>query len=126
MPPSFRDLAEHTEGLIETITLQMSHIFDRADEVAEQANFRLAKHLIQTLNSFCDHAVLAESLTVEILTSLLEELTVRLLQTDESQDPNVKDLSRFINMIVLRIFSTGRRISIFRHVDPCFPFNCPC
>lgn len=126
MPPSFRDLAEHTEGLIETITLQMSHIFDRADEVAEQANFRLAKHLIQTLNSFCDHAVLAESLTVEILTSLLEELTVRLLQTDESQDPNVKDLSRFINMIVLRIFSTGRRISIFRHVGACFPFNDPC
>ncbi|KAG8908511.1 Microtubule-associated protein, microtubule dynamics during spindle orientation [Tulasnella sp. 403] len=112
--PLFKDLAEHTEGLVETITLQMSHVFDRADDVAEPGNFRLAKHLIQTLNSFCDHAILAESLTVEILTSLLEELTMRLLQTDESADAKVKDLSRFINMIVLRIFATGRRISIFR------------
>ncbi|KIO34814.1 hypothetical protein M407DRAFT_63913 [Tulasnella calospora MUT 4182] len=110
----FEQLAEHTEGLIETITLQMSHIFERSDDVAEAANFRLSKHLIQTLNSFCDHPVLAESLTVEILTSLLEELTMRLLQTDESSDPKVKDLSRFINMIVLRVFAAGRRISIFR------------
>ena len=114
MPLAFKELADHTEGLIETVTLQMSHVFDRGSEVAEAGNFRLAKHLIQTLNSFCDHTVLAESLTVEILTSLLEELTTRLLQTDESEDPKVKDLSRFINMIVLRIFATGRRISIFR------------
>lgn len=114
--PPFSDLAEHTEGLIETITLQMGHVFERTDDVAEPGNFRLAKHLIQTLNSFCDHPSLAESLTVEILTSLLEELTMRLLQTDESPDAKVKDLSRFINMIVLRIFATGRRISIFRYV----------
>jgi len=110
----FKELAEHTEGLVETITLQMSHVFERGEDVAEAGNFRLAKHLIQTLNSFCDHAVLAESLTVEIMTSLLEELTMRLLQTDESPDPKIKDLSRFINMIVLRIFATGRRISVFR------------
>ncbi|KAG8879893.1 Microtubule-associated protein, microtubule dynamics during spindle orientation [Tulasnella sp. 331] len=114
MPSSFTELADHADGLIETIVLQMSHVFERPEEVAEPGNFRLAKHLIQTLNSFCDHAVLAESLPVEILTSLLEELTMRLLQTDESLDANVKDLSKFINMIVLRIFATGRRISVFR------------
>ncbi|KAG9019496.1 Microtubule-associated protein, microtubule dynamics during spindle orientation [Tulasnella sp. 427] len=112
--PEFKQLSEHTEGLIETVTLQMSHVFERSDDVAEAANFRLAKHLIQTLNSFCDHPVLAKSLTVEILTSLLEELTMRLLQTDESSETKVKDLSRFINMIVLRVFAEGRRISIFR------------
>ncbi|EGN92471.1 hypothetical protein SERLA73DRAFT_172906 [Serpula lacrymans var. lacrymans S7.3] len=112
--PEYRDLAEHTEGLIETITLQMAHIFDRPDELVADDNFRLAKHLIQTLNTFCDHAFLAESLTVDILTSLLEELTLRLLETDESQVAKVKDLSRFINMIILRLFATGRRMSIFR------------
>lgn len=116
MPSPFTELADHADGLIETIVLQMSHVFERPEEVAEPGNFRLAKHLIQTLNSFCDHAVLAESLPVEILTSLLEELTMRLLQTDESPDTNVKDLSKFINMIVLRIFATGRRISVFRYV----------
>jgi cytoskeleton-associated protein 5 len=112
----YRDLANHTEGLIETITLQMAHIFDRPDDLSEQDNYRLAKHLIQTLNAFCDHAALAESLSVDILTSLLEELTVRLLQTDESKDGKVKDLSRFINMIILRLFGTGRRINVFRCV----------
>jgi cytoskeleton-associated protein 5 len=107
--PEYQDLAEHTEGLIETITLQMSHAFDRPER-----HIRLAKHLIQTLNAFCDNPVLAESLTVDIFTALLEELAMRLLQTDDSPDKEVKNLSRFINMIMLRLFSTGRRITIFR------------
>lgn len=105
----YRDLAEHTEGLLETVTLQMAHAFDKPDN-----NVRLAKHLIQTLNAFCDNPLLAESLTVDILTALFEELALRLLQTDDSQDKEVKNLSRFINMIMLRMFSTGRRITVFR------------
>ena len=112
--PAYRELAEHTEGLIETITLQMAHVFERPEDITMHENFRLAKHLIQTLNSFCDHAFLAESLTVDNLTALLEELTMRLLQTDNSPDSRIKDLSRFINMIILRIFATGRRMSVFR------------
>lgn len=114
--PEYRDLAEHTEGLVETLTLQMAHVFERQEELLLDENFRLAKHLIQTLNTFCDHTFLAESLTVEILTPLLEELTLRLLETDESNVTKVKDLSRFINMIILRLFSTGRKMSIFRSV----------
>ncbi|KAF6765176.1 microtubule associated protein [Ephemerocybe angulata] len=112
--PQYRDLAEHTEGLIETITLQMAHVFERPEDLMPDDNFRLAKHLIQTLNNFCDHSFLAESLTVEILTSLLEELTLRLLETDDSPTKKIKDLSRFINMIILRLFATGRRMSVFR------------
>ena len=136
--PEYRDLAEHTEGLIETITLQMTHVFERPDELLLDENFRLAKHLIQTLNTFCDHTFLAESLTVEILLPLLEELTLRLLETDESIVSKVKDLSRFINMIILRLFATGRKMTVFRsvcpHVQwdqmlktfevPCFPCSC--
>ncbi|OJA21598.1 hypothetical protein AZE42_01673 [Rhizopogon vesiculosus] len=112
--PEYRELAEHTEGLIETITLQMAHVFERPEDLVSDENFRLAKHLIQTLNTFCDHIFLAESLTVDILNPLLEELTLRLLETDESHIGKVKDLSRFINMIILRLFATGRRMSIFR------------
>lgn len=112
--PQYRELAEHTEGLIETITLQMAHVFEHLNELILDENFRLAKHLIQTLNNFCDHPFLAESLTVDILTALLEELTLRLLETDDSPVKKIKDLSRFINMIILRLFATGRRMSIFR------------
>lgn len=115
--PHYRELAEHTEGLIESITLQMAHVFERPEELVADENFRLAKHLIQTLNNFCDHGILAESLTVDILTSLLEELTLRLLETDDSSIKKIKDLSRFINMIILRLFATGRRMSIFRLVS---------
>lgn len=109
----FQNLANHTDGLIETIVLQMGHVWDRG--VSEAENYRLAKHLIQTLNTFCEHPILAESLPVEILTSLLEELTLRLLQSDESDDTKVKDLSRFINMIILKLFDTARRINVFRY-----------
>ncbi|PPQ78088.1 hypothetical protein CVT25_015622 [Psilocybe cyanescens] len=112
--PQYRELAEHTEGLIETITLQMAHIFEHPQDLVLDDNFRLAKHLIQTLNNFCDHTFLAESLTVDIVTALLEELTLRLLETDDSSVKKVKDLSRFINMIILRLFATGRRMTIFR------------
>lgn len=115
--PQYRELAEHTEGLVETITLQMSHVFEHSNELVLDENFRLAKHLIQTLNNFCDHSFLAESLTVDILTALLEELTLRLLETDDNPVKKVKDLSRFINMIILRLFATGRRMSIFRFVN---------
>ncbi|KAF4614809.1 hypothetical protein D9613_003047 [Agrocybe pediades] len=112
--PQYRELAEHTEGLMETITLQMAHVFEHPSDLVSDENFRLAKHLIQTLNNFCDHSFLAESLNVNTLTALLEELTLRLLETDDSSVKKVKDLSRFINMIILRLFATGRRMSIFR------------
>ncbi|KZT26231.1 ARM repeat-containing protein [Neolentinus lepideus HHB14362 ss-1] len=111
---AYQELAEHTEGLIETVTLQMAHVFDNPADLLLKENFRLAKHLIQTLNAFCDHVLLAESLTVDNLTSLLEELTLRLLETDDSPDGQVKELSRFINMIILRLFATARRMSVFR------------
>jgi cytoskeleton-associated protein 5 len=111
---AFQDIAEHSEGLIETITVQVSHVFDRVDELLDSANFRLAKHLMQTLHSFFTHTLLAESLTMDAIMTLLEELTLRLLQTDESADSNVKEISRFINLIILKIFATARRISVFR------------
>lgn len=110
----FQNLANHADGLVETVVLQMSHVWEKRDGISEPDNYRLAKHLIQTLNTFCEHGILAESFPVDILTSLLEELTVRLLETDESPDSKVKDLSRFINMIILRLFNTARRINVFR------------
>lgn len=112
----YRELSDHTEGLIETIDLQMGHVFDDASSLMEPENFRLAKHLIQTINAFCDHPLLAESLQVEILTNLFKQLTLRLLQTDESETTEVKDLSRFINMIILRLFATCRRMAVLRFV----------
>lgn len=115
--PDYRELSDHTEGLMETVTLQMNHVFENSTAIDEPENFRLAKHLIQTINAFCDHPLLAESVPVEILTGLFEELTLRLLQTDESGSSKVKDLSKFINMIILRLFATCRRMTVLRSVS---------
>ncbi|KAG9119412.1 Microtubule-associated protein, microtubule dynamics during spindle orientation, partial [Ceratobasidium sp. 392] len=114
LSPSFRDLADHTEGLVETIVIQMGQTFERSDDVNNAATYRVTKHLIQTCNAICDHAVLLESLSVDSLQSLLEELTTRLLQIDDTRDQKVKDLSRFLNMVILRLFNTGRKISVLR------------
>lgn len=114
--PAYSELSDHTEGLIETITLQMSHVFENASTIIEPENFRLAKHLIQTINAFCDHPLLAESVQDDNLVGLFEELTHRLLQTDESESSKVKDLSRFINMIILRLFATCRRMAVLRYI----------
>ncbi|KAH7343482.1 ARM repeat-containing protein [Rhizoctonia solani] len=111
---SFRDLADHTEGLVETIVIQMSQTFERTEDVHNPAIYRLMKHLIQTCNAICDHSILLEALSVGNLQSLLEELTMRLLQTDDTRDQKVKDLSRFLNMVILRLFNTGRKISVLR------------
>ncbi|KAG8719475.1 Microtubule-associated protein, microtubule dynamics during spindle orientation [Ceratobasidium sp. 394] len=111
---SFRDLADHTEGLVETIVIQMGQTFERSGDINNAPTYRLMKHLIQTCNAICDHAVLLESLSVDSLQSLLEELTTRLLQTDDTRDQKVKDLSRFLNMVILRLFNTGRKISVLR------------
>jgi cytoskeleton-associated protein 5 len=110
----YRELSDHTEGLMETITLQINHVFENAQSLDEPDTFRVAKHLIHTINAFCDHPLLAESLQVEILTSLFEELTLRLLQTDESPSSKVKDLSKFINMIILRLFASSRKMTVLR------------
>src|SRR5882724_9586546 len=59
------------------------------------------------LNAFCDHPMLAESFTALQLMSWL-------LQTDDSHDLKVKDLSRFINMIILQLFAMGRPLVVFQ------------
>lgn len=115
--PQYKELSDHTQGLIETISLQMGHVFEHTSTITEAENFRLAKHLIQTINAFCDHPFLAESLQADILTALFEELTLRLLQTDENPNSKIKDLSRFINMILLRLFATCRRMTVIRYVS---------
>ena len=61
---------------------------------------------IQMLNAFCDHPMLAESFTAL-------QLTLLLLQTDDSHDSKVKDISQFIKMIILWPFTMGWPLVVF-------------
>jgi hypothetical protein len=55
-----------------------------------------------------------------ILIPLLEELTLRLLEIDESRVTKVKDLSRFINMIIHRTQDVHIPVRVFATRDVAF------
>ncbi|EJT96656.1 ARM repeat-containing protein [Dacryopinax primogenitus] len=111
--PAFTELSQNAIELVESIQIRMQHLFeDRSERDAK--TWRLTKHLITTLSNFIEQPALARCLNTESLTALLEELTLRLLQTDEAPDPKGKDTSRYINMVLLKLFTTAERISVFR------------
>lgn len=115
MSSNFRSVANHVGGLVDVMVARMARLFDSTTTLGEPADYQLSKHLIHTLNSLCGHPILAESLMVESLTFAFKELTRRLLETTESTNVQFKELSRLINMVIIRLFETARRIAVFRY-----------
>ena len=72
------------EVLLQAIIKQMRVVFVGPGNLADPRWFRLAKHLIQTLNNFCDHPKLIKEMNDVDMEDLLMELTLRLLETDDS------------------------------------------
>lgn len=101
--------------LLGAIIRQTQVVFSHPSNLADPSYFRLAKHLIQTLNNFCDQAGLVREMGEKDMEDLLWELTLRLLETDDATG-DAKELSRFINMIILRIFNGGKREVVFQSV----------
>lgn len=123
--------------MLQALTKQMKVVFVGPGDLREPRWFRLAKHLIQTLNNFCDHPELILEMDGKDMEGLLMELTLRLLETDDavggefsesvgrgvgrqssdfvcSAFLDAKELSKFINMIILRIFNGGKREVVFQ------------
>jgi len=92
--------------------LRLQVIFRNPSTISEEASFRLAKHLIQTLSNFCDNTHLVEGVSGNNLRLLIRQLSLGLLMTDNA-DGSLKDMSRFMNMSILRLFATGQRIAIY-------------
>lgn len=107
------DMQSHVEDLVEAVYTQLQRAFSQRDNLQNPKVFRLTKHLVQTLSNFCDHQEMVERLENPIMSMLLEQLTLGLLQTDMAGG-EVKEMSRFMNMTILRLFATGKRITIFR------------
>lgn len=72
------------DDLVQALVKQIRLVFDTPAHLSEPPWFRLAKHLIQTLNNFCDHAELLKEVDEKDMEELLFELTSRLLQTDDA------------------------------------------
>lgn len=121
------DRAERTFAGLEghfliSIAKQFSTAFTEGQFTASRSSnlddnrwFRVAKHVAQTLNQFCLNSVLAKSVEIDAMSPLLDELTLRLLESD-GRDGSMKQLSQFLNSIILNIFNHSRRIVIFEFV----------
>lgn len=72
------------DDLVQALVKQIRLVFDTPSHLGEPPWFRLAKHLIQTLNNFCDHPDLLKEVDAADMEALLFELTSRLLQTDDA------------------------------------------
>ncbi|SCV69035.1 BQ2448_2055 [Microbotryum intermedium] len=98
-------LLPQADALIDAITLQMALGFEDLHKDSSHAKLRLCKHLMQTLSSFFDHRTLGQAVSTPALTSLLAELTGRLLDTaDGSGSDAIASLSKVLNMVLIRIF----------------------
>ncbi|SGZ22076.1 BQ5605_C022g09426 [Microbotryum silenes-dioicae] len=98
-------LLPQADALIDAITLQMALGFEDLHKDSSHAKLRLCKHLMQTLSSFFDHRTLGQAISTPALTSLLAELTGRLLDTaDSSGSDAIASLSKVLNMVLIRIF----------------------
>ena len=106
------EIMAYSNDLIEAIALRLQVIFRNPSTISEEASFRLAKHLIQTLSNFCDNTHLVEGVSGNNLRLLIRQLSLGLLMTDNA-DGSLKDMSRFMNMSILRLFATGQRIAIY-------------
>jgi cytoskeleton-associated protein 5 len=107
------EMQPYVQDLIEAVHIKLQHIFASPDSIREGKTFRLTKHLVQTLSNFCDHSELVEEVNPDNMMILLEQLTIGLLRTDMATG-DVKEMSRYLNMTILRLFATGRRITIFK------------
>jgi cytoskeleton-associated protein 5 len=103
--------ADHVPLLLSTVTRQFERLFEKEGRIDQDGMFRMAKHLIQTMSNFCDLPELLAKVTADILQDLLEQLTLGLLiLTDDTH----KEMARFVNMTILRLFAANDQVVLFR------------
>lgn len=108
-PGSFNGLSD---DLVPAITSRLQVVFRKPSNLFDPPLFRVSKHCVQTICNVCDHPQLVERVSTANIESLIRQLSVGLLLTD-TDDGKLKDMSKFLNLCILRLFATGTRIAIF-------------
>jgi cytoskeleton-associated protein 5 len=99
--------------LISTVTRQFERLFEKPAAMDDTQMFRMAKHLIQTMSNFCDLPELLSEMNSGLLEDLLEQLTLGLLLLTKETH---KEMAKFVNMTILRLFATSNQVVLFRYV----------
>lgn len=103
------------DQLIDVISLQMQVAFAGLERDTPPAVLRLCKHLMQTLSSFFDRKALGQSVSPDVLKTLLSELTGRLLDSAENPaSEEIASLSKVLNMVLIRIFHSSDQSACIR------------
>lgn len=101
----------HVITLITVISKQFAKLFERQTTIDEPGMFRMAKHLIQTMSNFCDAPALLAEMDSDVFQDLLEQLTRGLLLLTKDEH---KEMAKFVNMTILRLFATSNQIVLFK------------
>lgn len=124
------DMRGHLTPLVIAVIEVMQAAFAHDPRLESDEYYRLVKHAVQVTNEIVHCGVkagqpgtygiaafkwsLTEELTDATLLMLFKEFTLRLVNTDDVNRKETKDLSRYINMTVLELLSSCDRLMTYQ------------
>lgn len=124
------DMRGHLTPLVVAVVEVMQAAFAHDPRLESDEYYRLVKHAVQVTNEIVHCGVkagqpgtygiaasdwsLTEELTDATLFMLFKEFTLRLVNTDDVNRRETKDLSRYINMTVLELLSSCDRLMTYQ------------
>ena len=99
--------------LVDTLVDEMAAAFSPPEQLNEGPWFRLVKHLIQTISCISANETLLRRLEYDDIYAFLDCLTLHLVQS-EMMGGHFKELSKFINLILIQVLSQTDRLMIFK------------
>jgi cytoskeleton-associated protein 5 len=101
------------QTLVDTLVDEMTNAYSPAEQLEDPAWFRLVKHLIQTISTISANETLLRRLEYDDIYTFLDCLTLHLVQSD-LMGGHFRELSKFINLILIQVLSQTDRLIIFR------------
>ncbi|OCF75746.1 microtubule Associated protein [Kwoniella mangroviensis CBS 8886] len=104
---------DNVETLSDTLMDEMEFAFTPPENLHEPKYFRVVKHLIQSFSGLSSNQDLMKRLSYNQLYSVLNCLSLRLVQADKLGG-NIQDMSRFFNLVLVQCLSTPDRLLVFK------------
>lgn len=99
--------------IVDTLVDEMTRAYSPAENLEDPAYFRLVKHLIQTISNISANEILLRRLEYDDIYAFLDCLTLHLVQSD-LMGGHFRELSKFINLILIQVLSQTDRLIIFK------------
>lgn len=100
-------------SLLDTLVDEMERAYTPIDNLQDNNYFRLVKHLVQTMSSLAQSPILLKKISYDDMYSLFDCLTLHLVQSDH-MGGHLRELSKFINLILIHILSQTDRFIIYK------------